>query len=317
MERHRAALAAACAAAAVLALGGCGPARGGEPAAPAPGVREPGAAEQRVLARAEQVLIGRCMGERGFAYAVTEPPDPQAEGARSFPYGIDDVAWARAHGYGGAEERRAEQARRDDPNQRYFRQLSPDRRAAARTALMGPSPEGLTAEAPTGMTITASTRGCTAQAQRALYGDLAAWFRVKVVTMNLRPVREARVRKDPRYADAVAQWAACMAAAGRPYPTPDASRQAAAGYREALPPAEADAAEAGLAVVEATCATGTPLARVSRTLDRAYGEELRAQHRQDLALRWRLQLGALPKAQRVTGRQAGSGTEGRNPDRDP
>lgn len=292
-HRHRAALAAA---AAVLALAGCGPARPGE-AGPA---REPSAAERQLLARAEEVLISRCMGERGFSYAVTEAPDPQDEGARSFPYAVDDVTWARAHGYGGREERRAAQARQDDPNQRYFRQLPAARRAAARTALMGPSPDGLSVKAPTGMTITASTQGCTAQAQRTLYGDLAAWFRVKVVTMNLRPVREARVREDPRYADAVARWAACMAASGRPYATPDASRQAAAGYRADLPPAEADAAEAELAVVEATCATGTPLARVSQSLDHTYGEDLRAQHREDLALRWRLQSGALPRARRVT-----------------
>ncbi|MFD0265143.1 hypothetical protein ACFVGY_00900 [Streptomyces sp. NPDC127106] len=295
MDRQRtvaaaaAATATAAALAAVLVLEGCGSSARGA-------AREPSAAESRTLARAEQVLISRCMAVRGFPYAVTEGPD---DGARSFPYAVDDVAWARDHGYGGAEERAAARAREDDPNQRYFRRLSAPERAAARTALMGAAPVGLSVQAPTGMTVTASADGCIADAQRSLYGDLAAWFRVKVVTMNLRPVREARVREDARYTGAVAEWAVCMEAAGRPHATPDASRQAAARYGEDLPPAAADAAAAELAVVEATCATGTPLARVSQALDRAYGEELRTRHRAEITLRWRLQNEALPKARRL------------------
>ncbi|MEU8842363.1 hypothetical protein AB0D97_25045 [Streptomyces roseus] len=309
MRRHHPARATAAAAAALLLLGGCGPAAGapdgtspkaaagpaGRPAPLAP-AREPGAAERRLLERAEQILISRCMDGRGFPYAVTEVPDT---GARAFPYGVDDVEWARAHGYGGREERAAAKAREADPNQRYFRGLSASGRAAARTALMGSAPVGLSATAPTGMTITASSEGCIAEAERALYGDLATWFRVKVVTMNLRPVRETRVHEDRQYAEAVGQWAACMRAAGRPYADPDASRQAAARFGESMPPAEADAAEAELAVIEATCATGTALARVSKALDHTYGEQLRAQHQEEIALRWRLQNGALPTARRA------------------
>lgn len=301
MKRHRPGRATAAAVTAFLFLGGCGSVSGTPagpaPAAPAGPAREPSAAETRVLERAEQILISRCMDTRGFPYAVTEAPD---DTARSFPYGVDDVGWARAHGYGGRDERAAARAREDDPNQRYFRQLPASRRAAARTALMGPSPVGLSATAPTGMTVTASAEGCIADAERTLYGDLAAWFRVKVVTMNLRPVREARVREDRHYQDAVGQWAACMRAAGRPYATPDASRQAAARFGESLPAAEADAAEAELATVEATCAAGTPLARVSQALDHTYGERLRAQHQEEIALRWRFQNGALPTARRIT-----------------
>ncbi|MFD7081868.1 hypothetical protein [Streptomyces sp. NPDC059918] len=327
MRRHHPARAAAASAAVLLLLGGCGPAAGApggasseaapgragraEPLAPA---REPSAAESRLLERAEQILISRCMDGRGFPYAVTEAPDT---GARSFPYGVDDVEWARAHGYGGRDERAAARAREADPNQRYFRGLSASGRAAARTALMGSAPVGLSATAPTGMTITASPEGCIADAERTLYGDLAAWFRVKVVTMNLRPLRETRVHEDRRYADAVGQWAACMRAAGRPYAGPDASRQAAARFGESMPPAEADAAEAELAVIEATCASGTPLARVSKALDHAYGEQLRARHQEEIALRWRLQNGALPTARQACeghgSEELGSEQEDRTP----
>ncbi|MFI8263058.1 hypothetical protein [Streptomyces sp. NPDC085665] len=307
MQRHRPVRATAAAVAAFLLLGACGSATGApsgpspraaaDPAVPLAAAGEPSAADTRLLERAEQILISRCMAGRGFPYAVTEAPE---DTARSFPYGVDDVAWARAHGYGGRDQRAAARAREDDPNQRYFRGLSASGRAAARSALMGSAPVGLSATAPTGMTITASAEGCIADAERTLYGDLATWFRVKVVTMNLRPVRETRVHEDRQYADAVGQWAACMRAAGRPYPDPDASRQAAARFGEGMPPAEADAAEAELAVIEATCATGTPLARVSQALDRTYGDRLRARHREDIALRWRLQNGALATARRVS-----------------
>ncbi|WP_051695773.1 hypothetical protein [Streptomyces sp. NRRL S-244] len=313
MQRHDPGRATAAALAAFLLLGGCGsatgtpagpapeatagPAAAAAPAAPPAPAREPSPADTRLLERAEQILISRCMDGRGFPYAVTEAPD---DTARSFPYGVDDIEWARAHGYGGRDQRAAAQAREADPNQRYFRGLSASGRAAARTALMGSTPVGLSATAPTGMTITASAEGCIADAERTLYGDLATWFRVKVVTMNLGPVREARVHEDGQYAQAVGQWAACMRAAGRPYANPDASRQAAARFGESMPPAEADAAEAELAVVEATCAAGTPLARVSQALDHTYGERLRAQHQEEIALRWRLQNGALPKARQVS-----------------
>ncbi|WP_406186642.1 hypothetical protein [Streptomyces sp. NBC_01006] len=90
-----------------------------------------------------------------------------------------------------------------------------------------------------------------------------------------------------------------MREAGRPYAGPDASRQAAARFGESMPPAEADVAEAELAVVEATCAAGTPLALVSQALDHTYGEQLRAQHQEEIALKWRLQNGALPMARQV------------------
>ncbi|MEU8522443.1 hypothetical protein [Streptomyces sp. NBC_01216] len=299
-----------CVTAAAVVFGGCGPAvRTAQdltgPAGPTAPAVEPTTQQTRLLDRAEQVLISDCMAGHGFVYVVTEPPDVDE---RSFPYVVDDVAWARSHGYGAREERLVERAREADPNQRRLRGLPAARRAAARDALIGASPVGLSAEAPTGTTITASDKGCVAAAQRALYGDLAAWFRVKVITMNLRPLRETRVHEDARYTRAVSRWAACMRAAGWPYPTPDHSRQAAAGLADSLPVREADAAAATLAVAEATCATGTPLARVARTLDRSYGAELRTRYRDELRLRWRFQKGALPLARRVVAQHTAPST---------
>ncbi|GGW60002.1 hypothetical protein GCM10010503_41550 [Streptomyces lucensis JCM 4490] len=304
MKSHRATTTTGIAAiglAAAVLLSGCGAAPDGRPSGrhPAASSREPSPAESRTLARAEQVLISRCMDARGFRYEVTDVVGASGDGARSFPYAVDDVAWARAHGYGGREERSRARALEVDPNQRYFHRLSPSARVAARTALTGASPVGLSVKAPTGVTITASDEGCIADAERTLYGDLEGWFRVKVVTMNLRPVRETRVHRDRRYTDAVGRWAACMRKAGRPYTSPDESRQAAARFGESLPAPEADAAGTALAVVEATCATSTPLARVSHALDHSYGERLREQYREELAERWRFQNAALPMARRL------------------
>ncbi|MFD3518462.1 hypothetical protein [Streptomyces sp. NPDC058657] len=253
----------------------------------------------RILARAEQVLISRCMAARGFRYEVTEAVPGSASGTRSFPYAITDVAWARTHGYGGKEERKVAKAIQADPNQRYLRGLSPSARTAAGTALMGASAEGLSVKVPNGMTITASTEGCIADAERNLYGDLSNWFRVKVITMNLRPVREERVRQDRRYAAAVRQWATCMRAAGRPYKNPDEARQEVVRYRERLPVAKADVAETALAVAEATCVTSTRLAGVIRALDHSYSRQIRARYRQELDERWRLENAALSRARRT------------------
>ncbi|MCX4238762.1 MULTISPECIES: hypothetical protein [Streptomyces] len=302
MRRHRATIGIATTGlAAALLLAGCGTATDAPPSRPHPTApsREPSAEESRLLDRAEQVLISRCMTARGFRYEVTDVIGASGEGARSFPYAVDDVAWARAHGYGGRQERLKAAAQQADPNQRYFHRLSPSARVAARTALTGPSPVGLSVKAPTGMTITASTKGCIADAERTLYADLDDWFRVKVITMNLRPLRETRVHKERRYTDAVRRWAGCMRQAGRPYATPDESRQAAARYAENMPAAKADAAETALAVTEATCATNTPLARVSKALDRSHGEQLRTRYGEELAERWRFQNAALPMARRL------------------
>lgn len=298
MRHHRTAGATLYVVLAALVLNGC--ATDGAPSGPGRGPsREPTPVESRLLARAEQVLISRCMAARGFRYEVTEPIQKPADGTRSFPYGIDDIAWARAHGYGGKAERLAAKAQKADPNQRYLLRLSPSARTAARAALIGATAEGLSVKVPNGMTITASTKGCIADAERTLYGDLPDWFRVKVITMNLRPLREVRVRQDRRYTRAVRQWAACMRTAGHPYKSPEESRQAVVRRREGLSVAEADTTETALAVVEATCATGTPLARVSHALDRSYSRKVRARYRQELDERWRLENAALSQARRT------------------
>lgn len=71
---------------------------------------------------AEYVLLRDCMRELGFDYIVVDPRSlPQS---RDFPYVINDVAWARQHGYGTDIELAQNQARQHDPNDKYMQSLS-------------------------------------------------------------------------------------------------------------------------------------------------------------------------------------------------
>ncbi|MFB6846593.1 hypothetical protein ACFCXS_17275 [Streptomyces sp. NPDC056373] len=260
-------------------------------------VRALTAQEKNRLHRAEQLLLRTCMREHGFEYhPVPRDPVPQA---KEFPYVVDDVAWARRHGYGSDIQREMARMREKDVNQRYFRSLPPDRRAQALRAANGRDPNGVTARTLDGMVLRRSTEGCQSQADRVLYGDLAAWFQAEVAQDSLPEVRRKRVMADPAFGRAVKQWARCMRAAGHPYAGPAQLRE------EALPgpgePALAPRQEIRLAVAEARCAADSGLARTAQALDRTYTIRLRHQYRSELDAAQRLQLGALPRADEVIG----------------
>ncbi|WP_418957929.1 hypothetical protein [Streptomyces tritici] len=276
-----------------VSLTACAP---GAPPLPSPppvtGDPSSRAAERQLLTRAEQTLIARCLAARGFRYVVRLPPDPP----RRFPYVVDDVAWARAHGFGRDQERRIAAAKAADPNERWFRRLSPARQRAALAALNGPRPVGLRARMPGGGMVAASDEGCTAWAQRRLYGDLPAWFEARLTAANLTPLYVPRVRAHPAYRKAVRAWAACMARRGHPHASPDA-------LRAALPGVRTPAGERALAVAEAECAAASGLAATARALDARYGAEARRAHAGPLATKARLERAALPRAREVlTGR---------------
>ncbi|GAA3131974.1 hypothetical protein GCM10010521_17370 [Streptomyces rameus] len=128
---------------------------------------------RQVLAVAEQLPERDCMRRHGFRFWVVA----RATARRDFPYLLDDIGWARAHGYGAEQRVALRRAAAIDPNKHYLLSLPPDRRPAVVAALAGPRPEGLTADLPNGIRVTHSDTGCTAEAERRLYGDLPAWFR--------------------------------------------------------------------------------------------------------------------------------------------
>jgi hypothetical protein len=239
------------------------------------------------LHTAEQILMRGCMKKAGFDYTVTRRhPVPDD---RQFPYVIDDVTWARAHGYGGDIQRKLTSVRENEPNQRYFDSLTKARKSAYLVAANGERIEGITATSPEGTVYTRSDRSCTSKADRALYGDAQAWFQARVTTDALVLMRQDKVKADPRLAEAFGPWSRCMAAAGHPFASPQE-------LRATLPP---DADEVPLAVAEATCATSSGLAARAQELDQRYRTELEDRYRSDVDGQRRMRLAALPRAREI------------------
>ncbi|MFI8895680.1 hypothetical protein [Streptomyces paradoxus] len=267
-------------------------ATGSEPAASRP----LGDKERELLHDTEQDLLRQCMRQEGFRlWKVPLEPVPEQ---REFPYVVDDVKWAREHGYGSDIRQRAERLRAEDPNRRYFEGLSTERRAAAKAALHGRDREGgPSVTLPGGGVVRRSGDGCTAQAQTRLYGDFARWFRTKTFTDNLTGLRMARVTAEPAYRKAVKDWSSCMRGKGHDYNTPDQARRAFSTPEAGTTAAAAGqdrSAEVGTAVAEAECAARAGgLSEVAERLHRRHGERLRAEYRQQVNDRLRLEHAAL------------------------
>ncbi|MFD5949810.1 hypothetical protein ACFWAZ_29290 [Streptomyces collinus] len=266
-------------------------AAGPKPAAPQP----LGAEERELLHDTEQTLLRQCMRQQGFRlWKVPLKPVPEQ---REFPYAVDDVKWAREHGYGSDLQERAEKLRTEDPNRRYFEGLPAERRAAARAALHGRDRRGgPSVTLPGGGVARRSGDGCTAQAQTRLYGDFARWFRTKTFTDNLTGLRTARVGAEPAFRKAVKDWSSCMRGRGHAYDDPGRARRAftapTAG-KTAAATGRTRSAEVSTAVAEAECARGSGLSEVAERLHRRHGERLRAEYREQVNERLRLEHAAL------------------------
>ncbi len=264
----------------VTALAGCA----GPSLAPLPG------SDDDVLHAAEQIALRDCMARAGFEYQITPPPAVPDQ--REFPYVIDDVAWARKHGYGSDIQRQLDSIGNNDPNQKYFHGLPEDRRTAALAAANGAKPIGLTAKDPDGIVSTRSDQGCHAEVYRELYGDAQAWFQASTTVNALNGVRVERVTADPKFAAALGPWSACMHTAGYDFKSPTDLRASLPAPDQPLPFAD----EQRMAVAEATCANDSKLAAVAKELDAHYDAELHQEYRGALDTRRRMQQAALPHA---------------------
>lgn len=281
--------------AAAFALCACAsPAAPNHPSAKTPATgpapRELTDAEKGTLYDAEQELIKSCMQRKGFKIWVTKyaklPHDPQ------FPYVLDNVAWAKAHGYGSDQRKLVEAVRTNDPNTKYFNSLSAEERTAATAAFNGSmtSPR-IVVTTPDGMSVSHSNEGCMAEAEQELYGDFAAWYREKKVVESLTPLWAQRVLNDPEFVRAVSEWARCMRNAGYDYTTPENARSGALSRDNPM----GHTGETSTAVAEATCANKTPLSQTSRRLDRRYRTLVYGQYQSDVSRYQQLQLSALSR----------------------
>jgi hypothetical protein len=287
-------------AAAGLALAGCSagepataPRRASDHSTATP--REPTPAELRLLHDAEQLVQRDCMRRHGFTlYPVPYEPVPDA---KNFPYALDDLAWARRHGYGTDLDRRATQVGAADPNQRYYRSLPKPKQQQAVLALNGDRTGELRATLPGGGVISRSDDGCTSESERVVYADLPTWYQAKRVAQALGNERREKVTEDPAFTAGVARWASCLHGAGYSYKSPADARAAGGMAHKPL----ARAAEIRLAVADATCVERTGLGRTARELDARYGSQIATSNR-DVSTYRRLALDALPRARTIVTR---------------
>lgn len=246
--------------------------------------------EKALLYRAEERLIRHCMADNGFEYHEIPPPADNAA-PRDFPYVIDDVAWAREHGYDVAEEGRPV----PNPNTAPFEKLSAARQQAWQKMLVGEGAQ-VSATLPDGPRYSISGEGCISDARRALFGDLARWYQASKLTEHLPNLVQREVRADPRYDAALADWASCLGRHGLDVASPTELRDQLFSRTRTMKPAAARAAETRTAVAEARCARSTSLSRVIRMLEPAHERDVYADFRGVVADLNAMERSALPVA---------------------
>jgi hypothetical protein len=107
--------------------------------------------------------------------------------------------------------------------------------------------------------------------------------------------------EDKRFTHAVEQWSTCMRRAGHDYADPPAIRRELPSLTKGLSSEKSYAVEVGLAVAEATCATGTPLADTARALDTEYRDKKLGRYATDITTYRRMALAALARAKDIAG----------------
>ncbi|GAA2117687.1 hypothetical protein [Streptomyces synnematoformans] len=256
----------------------------------APAAHEITAVETNVLYDAEQLLIGKCMEHHGFYYRpVSRNPVPEY---REFPYVVDDVNWARKHGYGFDVRRRLDEKLSAHPNSVHTAALSPERRQQWFQTYGGSGAQRLTAKMPRGGVLRRSDDGCVMEAQRFLYRNLQDWFQVDSAASDLEGLKQERVVDDGTFTTATRPWARCMHRSGHDYNSPADIRTAL----QKAPLRKDTNAQKVLAVAEAKCAGQSGLADTARRLDRHHAKAVAAEYPTHTNLKLRLEREALPRA---------------------
>ncbi|MFV0131979.1 hypothetical protein ACLGIH_01690 [Streptomyces sp. HMX87] len=267
----------ALAAAGLLLVTACS-AEASSPGAPDPatsGIRtELTGAEKDLLNDAEQRLITDCMRGEGFSYTV-DPPPPNRSRAPDRPFGLDDVAWARRHGYGLAADGRSGDrgGAAQTPagsQERYLASLTPERRLAFDRALNGTDREAIVVEVPGRGQILTSADGCQAEARSRLYGDLHRWTEAKAIVVNLGYITWDQVVSEPGYTKALEGWRDCMAARGLPYRSSSEAIGDVASRRPQHTGESARKREMRTAVADAECNRDAGLSRTGTRLLREH-----------------------------------------------
>lgn len=295
-----------CAAAVVaVAVVGCTTAAGSEMSG-ADAAQADAAETERALTDAEQVLVDEarelliedCMAAEGFRYRPV--PVAGVEERQGLGYVLDDVGWAREHGYGTELQERLVAILQDDPNTAYANALPKAERLRYSIALDGDATaDTLTAELPMGGAVQTPADSCVAHAKGELYGDFPEWFQAEKVATNLVGLYAPDLIADERFEAALTAWSECMQERGHDYPDPPAIREDLPRLTDGLSDEKALDVEQELAVAEAICATReTSLVSTTRDLESEYRGRLR-QYRDDVITYQRLQHAAVERAREI------------------
>jgi hypothetical protein len=298
--------------AAALVVAGCaaGPGGGGEATARNPKgaeVSDISADQEAFLNLAEDELVSRCMAKKGFKYTVAPPLTP--ESLPDAPYGSDDLAYAREHGFGSVQRRdrseRVEKYAREDPNKRHLDSLSPRERDRYWEAFAGDLAHQAYVTLPDGTTVSVATKGCVAEARTQLYGNLSEWLRLDHTRQAfVRDVR-SRVESDAQFGRAVAAWRDCMQGRGLRYASPAAASEPFLGAATAnLADNLADkpsAKEVRVAVAAAECSRESKLTETGERLERELRLAGSAEYDRAVLAWHELQLRALQRARSLLG----------------
>lgn len=262
--------------------------------APAPLSR----ADQDFLQDAEEELIGACMRARGFQYSAVLPP--KVTPRREFPYGNDDVAWARAHGFGLVDPHDTEIDRylRNHPNERYVDGLSAGKREAYARALTGDFNRQVSVRLPDGSEVFMTMGGCTAEVSQALYGDPAVRLRLEHTVQLIGSEAHDRVIADRRYLAALTAWRNCMRSRGYSYDSPAAARTAVAMHAE--PTTRPSAIETQTASADAECGRRSRLVAIATRLDHQQRAAVSRQLNAEVVAWAELQTTAVRRARQLT-----------------
>lgn len=277
-------------------LAGCGVGGNGTGAdeyGPTSGDRPVAATDDELLHRASERLIARCMARHGFAYA--EQPPPSSTGP-DFRYVLDDAGWAREHGYGTLLGRPGEWDQ--DANFRNVEKLTPERQRAWQRTLQG-SGGRLVVDLPDLGRISAPDNGCTAEARRTLYGDLAGWYRAWRIVDQFGGYVAGRVVGASEYRTRLAAWATCARERGYAASSPRELRELVASKALRTSGEQAGAREIAAAETEAECATSTGLAQTIGALKRRYRPEIERRFARELDALQSFERKAIPRARQT------------------
>ena len=244
------------------------------------------------LAAAERRLTGRCARARGIdldlARAGRARRPPGGTSQREFPYGIDDVAWARTWGFGAGGAPARASRHRDTPR------AARERRRLGRV-LAGDLRDVVSVRLPTGYVVAMSPDGCIARAQRRLYGDHARWFRANAIVSNLDALTQRRVTQQPAFRARERAWTACIARAGYRTASPHELRERFGERASHMKPQARAALERRMASADARCVRATGLAATGKRLERGIGAAVTRELAPAIAVQRRMARAALAR----------------------